>query len=505
MHPQPPRTYTHILLSALTLALLAACTRSVSPTSLPTETPDQIAPPTESPIPTESPSDTTIPQETEPPEVPPLEPPEGWSVYTNRLYGYRFIYPESATLTERGIDGVPTEELPEGMDLDDYIAQLEEQYGESLCVTLEYQSGYVNFSAPTNVGFRYSICGPTGVGAGELISKEEDITLGTGIYTATGHEYIAEGETSHREMFRIALPDGTQIAYGGGGQGADAYDDYLENTKPVLLQILESYDDSFEGTFDWDSYEAPPEVEVTPSTGTDALTFVEDVTVPDGTIYGPLENFVKTWRLLNSGESTWTTDFALVFERGEQMGGPNQDKLSQQVAPGDTIDLSVELTAPGKGGEYTGFWILQDEEGNRFGTGGDVNQPFWVTIIVVREGTESPPTPITEGSRVTDISLGVDQSNYSGECPINLNFSSLIVSQGAGSYMYKFEAGTDAPGFEFSLPGSQVATFTSGGRHELDVAYTLTIEDSVNGWAQVTISEPNKIKSNLVNFSVDCQ
>jgi hypothetical protein len=124
---------------------------------------------------------------------------------------------------------------------------------------------------------------------------------------------------------------------------------------------------------------------------------------------------------------------------------------------------------------------------------------------VVREGTEIPPTSITEGSRVTDVSLSVDQSSYSGECPITLNFSGLIVSQGAGSYLYKFEAGTDAPGFEFSLPGSQMATFTRGGRHELNVAYTLTIEDSVNGWAQVTISEPNKNQSNLVNFSVNCQ
>ena len=55
---------------------------------------------------------------------------------------------------------------------------------------------------------------------------------------------------------------------------------------------------------------------VTPSTGTpqdtaqysitgDAATFVSDVTVPDGTSFNPGDTFTKTWRLSNSGSTTW--------------------------------------------------------------------------------------------------------------------------------------------------------------------------------------------------------
>jgi hypothetical protein len=42
------------------------------------------------------------------------------------------------------------------------------------------------------------------------------------------------------------------------------------------------------------------------STGVDKADYVADITIPDGTNLAPGETFVKTWRIVNSGTSTWT-------------------------------------------------------------------------------------------------------------------------------------------------------------------------------------------------------
>ncbi|MEJ5224512.1 MAG: NBR1-Ig-like domain-containing protein, partial [Anaerolineales bacterium] len=122
----------------------------------------------------------------------------------------------------------------------------------------------------------------------------------------------------------------------------------------------------------------------TPSAAcTDQAAFVTDVTVPDGTLFTPGEAFVKTWRLRNTGTCAWTTAFDLVFVSGEQMGGPAAQPLPQTVLPGDTLDLSVSLTAPLTEGSYRGYWKLRNAEGQLFGINDLAADPFWVDIRVV--------------------------------------------------------------------------------------------------------------------------
>ena len=85
-----------------------------------------------------------------------------WLVYVNDNYGYQFSYPASAIITEIGPQGFATDELPEGMSAEQYLAQLEEMYGTKLCVVVRIELGYVNISAPPNVESGYAICGRTG-------------------------------------------------------------------------------------------------------------------------------------------------------------------------------------------------------------------------------------------------------------------------------------------------------------------------------------------------------
>ena len=74
--------------------------------------------------------------------------------------------------------------------------------------------------------------------------------------------------------------------------------------------------------------------------------FVLDVNYPDGTQVTGGTNFTKTWRLLNAGTCSWTTAYTLVFYDGDQMNGQITQPLQGTVAPGQTADISLKLTAP---------------------------------------------------------------------------------------------------------------------------------------------------------------
>jgi hypothetical protein len=126
--------------------------------------------------------------------------------------------------------------------------------------------------------------------------------------------------------------------------------------------------------------QAAPAATATPKP-CDRVEFVEDVTYPDNSLVDPGETFVKTWRLKNAGSCTWTTGYYLVFTGGEPMGTPAEVSLPRQVAPGDTIDLSVSLTAPASGGTYRGDYKLRNESNQVFGLGPE-DKPFWVQIQV---------------------------------------------------------------------------------------------------------------------------
>jgi hypothetical protein len=64
------------------------------------------------------------------------------------------------------------------------------------------------------------------------------------------------------------------------------------------------------------------------------------------------------------------------------MGGPASQQLtSVHIPPGETLDISVNLTAPDPPGTYTGYWKLRASNGDTFGLTND--NPIWVEIEVV--------------------------------------------------------------------------------------------------------------------------
>jgi hypothetical protein len=132
----------------------------------------------------------------------------------------------------------------------------------------------------------------------------------------------------------------------------------------------------------------PPTSTPIPATSTptpvpcDWVEVVTSITVDDGTLFQPNNPFTKTWRLRNIGSCTWTPGYALVFTGGDQLNGPPSVPFTGYVAPGQTVDVSVDLIAAATPGVYTGYWQLRNASGVLFGTGSNANSPFWVKIKV---------------------------------------------------------------------------------------------------------------------------
>ncbi len=99
----------------------------------------------------------------------------------------------------------------------------------------------------------------------------------------------------------------------------------------------------------------------TATSNCDAAQFVTDVTIPDGTLMDPSETFTKTWRIKNVGSCTWS-GYNLVFDSGDLMSGTSPIAIGT-VVPGQSVDLSVNLTAPATDGGYRGYWRIRNPNG----------------------------------------------------------------------------------------------------------------------------------------------
>lgn len=119
-----------------------------------------------------------------------------------------------------------------------------------------------------------------------------------------------------------------------------------------------------------------PEPTVPPPTvGSDRASFISDVTIPDGSIVAPGQALVKTWRVKNTGASTWDSGYKLVFESGDRIGAPNEIALPA-LAPNQEGNISLNITAPTAPGVYVGKWRLRNPHGTLFG------DRLWVELDV---------------------------------------------------------------------------------------------------------------------------
>lgn len=115
---------------------------------------------------------------------------------------------------------------------------------------------------------------------------------------------------------------------------------------------------------------------------------LEYETIPDGMLIPKGKEFVKLWRLKNTGTCTWTGAFSLVFVEGALMGAQGSNRFTDvDILPGGYVEIEIEMTAPLKAGPYRGYWMLLSPDGTVFGLGLAGIEWFWIDIVVyIKDG-----------------------------------------------------------------------------------------------------------------------
>ena len=163
-----------------------------------------------------------------------------WLTYHNEFYNYSFNYPAEAKVMGHGVTYFPTEELPDGVTFAEYLQQLKAAYPGDICVSLQYQLGFITILPARDAGGRYADpCGITGIGAYDVFDVEETLIIDNQSYTARGTlvRERDEAATWHSEFYFLTLDDGTTIQF-GSLRGTEPQ---FLGIKETLLQIVRSY------------------------------------------------------------------------------------------------------------------------------------------------------------------------------------------------------------------------------------------------------------------------
>ena len=103
--------------------------------------------------------------------------------------------------------------------------------------------------------------------------------------------------------------------------------------------------------------------------GQDRLALLVETTMTPG------QEFIKTWKVKNTGTCAWNVGYQIRWSHGEKLSGQST-ALTAAVAPGADAEISVKLKAPEKAGTYNGYWRLFNNNGFAFG------ERFSVVIVV---------------------------------------------------------------------------------------------------------------------------
>lgn len=107
----------------------------------------------------------------------------------------------------------------------------------------------------------------------------------------------------------------------------------------------------------------------------DGLTFIEDLTIPDGMQVSPGAVLDKRWRVENSGTCNWDESYSIQRTAGQELGAPERLAL-YPARSGVEAMLRIQFIAPEEPGTYRSAWQAYNPLGEAFG------DPFYVEFTV---------------------------------------------------------------------------------------------------------------------------
>ena len=141
--------------------------------------------------------------------------------------------------------------------------------------------------------------------------------------------------------------------------------------------------------------------------------FVTDVTVEDGSQFGPQSTFEKVWRVRNEGTCPWGPGFVVRFMSSDYFGTIDEVPLTEIVQPDETLDIAVPMISPVDAAVYRGVWQLHDLD----------EVPFGPDLFVEIEVTPGGAAAVDDGQSETlfnFIDRALDATWSSGQVTYDL-------------------------------------------------------------------------------------
>ena len=176
-------------------------------------------------------------------------------------------------------------------------------------------------------------------------------------------------------------------------------------------------------------------------------------TIVDGTIFKPGEQFTKTWEITNTSNCVWDTNYKIIFWDGNILGGGYVYNLPQAVGPGQTVPISLVLTAPTDDGRYRSEWKLQTPDQLNFGVG-YLNAAFYTEIEVSSSSKPNYAIASVETSFTRDPQFG---------CPANtlIKVYAKVATNGPVEFTYHWDQkdGNNSKDFTVYIDSATTKTF----------------------------------------------
>jgi Ig-like domain from next to BRCA1 gene len=227
------------------------------------------------------------------------------------------------------------------------------------------------------------------------------------------------------------------------------------------------------------------------------MTFISDLTIPDGMIIAPGATFTKSWRVRNDGNCVWDQSYSLVFDKGTALSSVTSFPLPRKVYPGDTLDLSVPMTASTSDGSYSSYWHIATPYGGFFGVG-SYNQDLLAQIQVTSKPDRDfgIASVVYDWSRTPQKGCGNDGAVY--------NFTATITANAPGEINYQWQTNpSEAASYPHSL------SFDAAGPKTVYFTWSMTnghiqgIDRSV--WLTTTIGTQSTDWTPRVLFNFTCK
>ncbi len=103
-----------------------------------------------------------------------------------------------------------------------------------------------------------------------------------------------------------------------------------------------------------------------PADCTNNLSYLKDLTIPDGSVIQAGTTIQKQWQVKNSGSCNWNSTYTIQLISGEGMGAASPQSIVPARGGAEGI-ITIAFIAPDQAGNYTSTWQAFDPAGHAFG------------------------------------------------------------------------------------------------------------------------------------------